>query len=140
MLVTVALLIIGLLAITAIMPYDRVTWFMEVTPVLRAWPVLIVTYRRFPLTSLLYVLIFLHAIILIIGGAYTYARVPLGFWLQDLFSLHRNQYDRIGHFFQGFVPALVARGILLRGKHITGRRMITFLSLCVAMAVSAWSN
>ncbi len=138
MLVTLAVLIIGLLAITAIMPYDRATWFMEVMPVLIAWPVLILTYRRFPLTSLLYFLIFLHAIILIIGGAYTYARVPLGFWLQDLFSFHRNHYDRIGHFFQGFVPALVAREILLRGRHITGRRMVFFVSLCVAMAVSAW--
>ncbi len=138
MLVLFAFLIFCLLAVTAVSPYDRLTWLMEVAPVLIAGTVLVLTSPRFPLTSLLYILIFLHAIVLIVGGAYTYARVPLGFWLQDLFSFSRNHYDRIGHFFQGFVPALVAREILLRGKHITGRRMIGFLSLCVAMAVSAW--
>ncbi len=136
-LVTFVILIISLLAATALRPYDRVTWLMEVAPVLIAGPVLVLTYRGFPLTPLLYLLIFLHAIVLITGGAYTYARVPLGFWLQDLFSFSRNHYDRIGHFFQGFVPALVAREILIRGRHVTGRRMVFFLSICVAMAFSA---
>jgi putative membrane protein len=98
----------------------------------------VLTYRRFPLTSLLYVLIFLHAIVLITGGAYTYARVPFGFWLEDVFSFSRNPYDRIGHFFQGFVPVLLAREILLRGRYVSNRRMAVFLSLCVAMAISAW--
>ncbi len=138
MLAILALLILGLLAVTAVRPYDRLTWFMEVAPVLIAGPVLVLTYRRFPLTSLLYILIFLHATVLITGGAYTYARVPFGFWLQNLFSFGRNNFDRIGHFFQGFVPALVAREILIRGRHVAGRRMVAFLSLCVAMAVSAW--
>lgn len=118
--------------------YDRITWFMEVLPVLIAAPVLWLTRRRFPLSALLYALIVVHALILIVGGTYTYARVPLGFWLQDLFSLARNPYDKIGHFAQGFVPAMVAREILIRGGHVAGRRMAAFLAICVAMAISAW--
>jgi putative membrane protein len=138
---TVALLLlstIGLLAITGIGPYDRGTWLMEVAPVLIAVPVLGFTYRRFPLTTFLYALIALHAVVLMCGGAYTYARVPLGFWLQDMLSLSRNPYDRIGHFMQGLVPALVARELLIRGGYLTNRRMAAFLCLCVAMAISAW--
>ncbi len=128
----------GLLAATAVRPYDRATWLMETAPVLIALPLLVLTYRRFPLTPLLYVLIFLHAIVLITGGAYTYARVPLGFWLEDLFHFSRNNYDRIGHFFQGLAPALLAREILLRRGYVTNRRMASFLAVCFAMAVSAW--
>jgi putative membrane protein len=127
-----------LLLVSGSYPYDRATWLMEVTPILIASPVLVLTYRRFPLSSFLYVLIFIHAIILIVGGAYTYARVPLGFWLQDLLSLSRNPYDKIGHFAQGFVPALLAREILLVGCYVTSRRMAGFLSITVAMAISAW--
>jgi len=97
-----------------------------------------VTYRRLPLTTLLYVLIALHALVLMLGGAYTYARVPLGFWLQRLMDLERSPYDRIGHFMQGFVPALLAREILLRGQYVSGGRMSAFLSGCVALAVSAF--
>jgi putative membrane protein len=137
-LIILCIVVVVLLVATAINPYDRTTWLMEVAPVLLAAPILVLTYRRFPLTSLLYMLIFFHAIVLIIGGAYTYARVPLGFWLQDLFSFSRNHYDRIGHFFQGFVPALAAREILLRNRFLTNRRMAGLLSLCVAMAISAW--
>lgn len=132
------LLVMGLMAITAISPYDRSTWLMEVAPILIAAPVLLFTYRRFPLTTILYILIALHAVVLICGGAYTYARVPLGYWLQEFFSLSRNPYDRIGHFMQGFVPALVAREVLIRGGYVTNRRMTTFLCLCIAMAISAW--
>ena len=128
----------GLLVFTAVNPYDRVTWFMEVAPVMIALPLLVMTYRRFPLTPLLYFLIFLHAIILITGGAYTYARVPLGFWFQDLFLFSRNNYDRLGHFFQGLVPALAAREILLRRGYVSNRRMASLLAICVAMAMSAW--
>jgi putative membrane protein len=87
---------------------------------------------------LLYVLIFIQATILIVGGAYTYARVPLGFWIEDALSLSRNPYDKIGHFMQGFVPFLVTREILLQGGYLTSRRMAAFLSVCVAMAISAW--
>jgi putative membrane protein len=125
------------LVVSGIHPYDRATWWMEVAPVLVAAPILIATYERFPLTGLLYALITVHALVLILGGAYTYARVPLGFWLQDWLGLERNPYDRIGHFMQGFVPALIAREILLRGGYVAGRRMAAFLSGCVALAVSA---
>jgi putative membrane protein len=130
--------VLGALVVSGIQPYDRATWLMEVAPVLIAAPILLATYRRFPLTSLLYALICVHALVLILGGAYTYARVPLGFWLQDLLELERNPYDRIGHFMQGFVPAMVAREILVRNRYVSGKSMAAFLSLCVALAVSAF--
>ena len=136
-LVVSGLVVLLALIVSGIDPYDRPTWFLEVLPVLIAYPVLFATYRRFPLTTLLYVLISLHALVLILGGAYTYARVPLGFWLQDFFDLHRNPYDKIGHFMQGFVPALIAREIFLRGAYVSGARMAAFLSVCVALAISA---
>ncbi len=138
MLIVFLFLLCCLLAVSGIRPYDRATWLMETAPVFIALPILILTYRRFPLTSLLYVLIFLHATVLITGGAYTYARVPLGFWAQDLFHLGRNNYDRLGHFFQGLVPALAAREVLLRRGYVSNRRMAAFLAICFAMAVSAW--
>jgi putative membrane protein len=129
--------VLAALVVSGIQPYDRATWWMEVAPVLIAAPLLVITHRRYPLTPLLYALIFVHALVLILGGAHTYARVPLGFWLQDLLALERNPYDRIGHFMQGFVPAMVAREILLRGSFVVGARMVGFLSVCVALAVSA---
>ena len=125
------------LVVSGIHPHDRATWWMEVAPVLIAVPILIATYERFPLTGLLYALIAAHALVLILGGAYTYARVPLGFWLQDWFGFERNPYYRIGHLMQGFVPALIAREILLRGGYVAGRRMAAFVSGCIALAVSA---
>jgi putative membrane protein len=126
-----------LLALSGARPYDRATWFMEVLPVIVALPVLWLSYRSFPLTTLLYVCIFIHAAVLMLGGAYTYARVPLGFQLADLLGLSRNPYDKIGHFFQGFVPALVAREILIRGNTVRGRRMLAFVVVCVVLAISA---
>jgi len=132
-----AITVFAALVASGIHPYDRGTWLLEVAPVLIAAPVLAATWRRFPLTALLYVLICVHALILILGGAYSYARVPLGYWLQELFSLARNPYDRVGHFAQGLVPVLLAREILLRGGYVTGRRMAAFLSVCVALAASA---
>lgn len=134
-LASVALLI--LLAVSGTNPYDRGTWLLEVLPVIIALPLLWFSYRRFPLTTLLYVGIFLHACVLMLGGAYTYARVPLGFELQEMFDLARNPYDKIGHFFQGFVPALAAREILIRGRYVRGRWMLPFLVICVVLAVSA---
>jgi putative membrane protein len=125
------------LAASAVAPHDRATWLLEVAPVLVVLPLLWLTRHRFPLTALLYFLVALHALVLIYGGAYTYARVPLGFWLQDLLGLERNPYDRIGHFMQGFVPALAAREILLRGGYLTGGKMAAFLCICLALAVSA---
>lgn len=123
---------------SGIAPYDRLTWFMEVLPVLIAAPVLVATRGRLPLTTLVYVLIALHGLILIYGGAYTYARVPAGFWLQELFGFVRNPYDRIGHLAQGFVPAIVARELLLRVFGITGRKILFFLVTCIALAISAF--
>ncbi|OGS91485.1 MAG: hypothetical protein A2Z95_09370 [Gallionellales bacterium GWA2_60_18] len=130
-------IVLAALVLSGIAPYDHLTWLLEVAPVLIAAPLLATTWRRFPLTTLLYVLIALHALVLIYGGAYTYARVPLGFWMQDLFDLGRNPYDKIGHFMQGFAPALIAREILLRGGFVSGRRMAAFLCVCVALAISA---
>lgn len=131
------LLLLVLLGWSGWQPYDRVTWVMEVAPVFIALPLLWASYRRFPLSTLLYVCIFLHACVLMLGGAYTYARVPLGFALQDWLQLQRNPYDKIGHFMQGFVPALVAREILLRGAFVQGRRMLAFVCVCIVLAISA---
>lgn len=132
-----AVTLVALLVASGLHPHDRTTWWLEVAPVLIVLPVLAVTHRRFPLTPLLYALIFMHAVILMAGGAYTYARVPLGFWLQDVLHTARNPYDRIGHLAQGFVPAIAAREILLRGGHVRSRGMLAFLVVCVVLAVSA---
>jgi putative membrane protein len=136
-LIALAILVLGLLAYSGLHPYDRATWALEVFPVVVAMPVMVASYRRFPLTTLLYVCIALHAVVLMIGGAYTYARVPIGFQLAELLHIERNPYDKIGHLFQGFVPALVAREILIRGRYVNGRRMLNFLVVCVVMAISA---
>ena len=105
-----ALVLIG----SGIRPFDRATWWLEVAPVLIGAPVLVATFSRFRLSPLLYRLLFLHAVILMVGGHYTYARVPIGFWVQDGFDLSRNHYDRLGHLAQGFIPAILAREILIR--------------------------
>jgi putative membrane protein len=110
---------------------------LEVFPVVIAAPLLYFTWPRFPLTPLAYRLIFIHALILMLGGHYTYAHVPLGFWLQDLFGFARNPYDRIGHFAQGFVPAIIAREILLRTTALRPGKMLFFLICCVCLAISA---
>lgn len=128
---------LALLAVSGWHPYDRTTWILEVVPIFIALPVLCLTYRRFPLTPLLYALVFLHAGVLMLGGAYSYARVPLGFQIQDLLALGRNPYDKIGHFFQGLVPALVAREIFIRTGAVRGRKMRAFLVVCVVLAISA---
>jgi putative membrane protein len=128
---------LGLLLLSGWQPHDRATWAMEVAPVFIVLPLLWLTQRNYPLTTLLYVLIFVHACVLMLGGAYTYARVPLGFQMQELMQLSRNPYDKIGHFFQGFVPAIAAREILLRGQHVQGRRMLAFIVVCIVMAISA---
>ena len=126
-----------LLAISAYRPYEMATWWMEVAPIFIAAPILLATYRRFPLTPLVYTLIFVHACILILGGHYTYARVPLGFWIQDLFGFARNHYDRLGHLAQGFIPAMVAREILLRRTPLRPGHWVFFLVCCVCLAISA---
>jgi putative membrane protein len=131
----VALLV--LLGISGLHPYDRTTWVLEVFPIFIALPVMALTYRRFPLTPMLYVLIFLHAVVLMVGGTYTYARVPLGFEIANLLHLNRNPYDKLGHFMQGFVPALAAREILLRGGYVQWRKMLAFIVTCIVLAISA---
>ena len=135
----VVLLVLGLVAlvISRIQPYDRATWVMEVAPIFIAVPILVATALRFPLTPLVYRLIFVHALILVVGGHYTYARVPLGYWAQHIVGLARNDYDRLGHFAQGFVPALVARELLLRLTPLRAGKWVFFLVTCVALAISA---
>jgi putative membrane protein len=125
------------LIISGIAPRERSTWWMEIFPILLGAPILAATYRRFPLTPLVYRLLFLHALILMLGGHYTYAKVPLGFWMEHLFGFTRNQYDRIGHFAQGFVPALLAREILLRRTPLRPGGWLFFLVTCVCLAISA---
>lgn len=125
------------LVVSGIQPHDRITWLLEVAPVLIGAPILWSTYQRFRLTPLVYRLLFLHALILIVGGHYTYAQVPVGFWVQDLLDLSRNHYDRIGHFAQGFIPAILAREILLRASPLTRGRWLFFLVTCVCLAFSA---
>ena len=129
--------LLALLAVSGWRPYDRPTWALEVAPVVIALPILWTTYGRFPLTTLVYACIFAHAVVLIVGGAYTYARVPFGFQIAELFGMHRNPYDKIGHFFQGFVPALVTREILIRGDYVSGRRMLAFVVVAIVLAISA---
>ena len=129
--------VLAALLASGIAPYDRPTWLLEVFPVLIAIPLLWATRRRFELTPLVYGLIALHALVLILGGAHTYARVPLGFTLQEWFGLARNPYDRIGHFMQGFVPAMIAREILLRTSPLQAGKWLAFLVVCVCLAISA---
>jgi putative membrane protein len=129
--------LLTLLVLSGLHPYDRTTWWLEIAPILIVLPILIATHRRFPLTTLAYGLLFVHAVILMVGGAYTYARVPLGFALKALLHTARNPYDKIGHFAQGFVPALLAREILVRGRHVRTRGMLTFLVVCIVLAISA---
>ncbi|HXO19176.1 MAG TPA: DUF2238 domain-containing protein [Thermoanaerobaculia bacterium] len=124
------------LVVSAVGPYDRTTWWLEVFPILLGVPLLVATYRRFPLTPLAYRLLFVHALILMIGGHYTYARVPLGEWMRHAFAFHRNHYDRIGHFAQGFVPAILAREVLLRRSPLVRGKWLTFLVVCVCMTIS----
>jgi putative membrane protein len=122
---------------SAIHPHDGFTWFLEVAPALIALPILFFTYKKFPLTPLLYGLILLHAIVLMVGGHYTYAEVPLFNWLRDTFDLGRNYYDRIGHFVQGFVPAMIAREILLRKQIVRGKGWLFFMVCCICLSISA---
>lgn len=137
MLCCAAFILMLILIISGIHPFDRGTWVMEVVPVVIVLPILFATYSRFPLTNLLYSLIFFHAIVLILGGAYTYARVPLGFEIAQWLGLDRNPYDKIGHFMQGFVPAIAAREILLRKQILIKGKMLTFIVICIVLAISA---
>ena len=135
----VILLILTLvcLAISRIGAAEPGTWILEVFPIFLAIPLLVATAKRFPLTPLAYRLLFVHALILMVGGHYTYAKVPLGFWVQDALHLARNHYDRLGHLAQGFVPAIIAREVLLRRSPLQRGKWLFFLVTCVCLAVSA---
>lgn len=136
--ITLLLLVITGLVFSGIEPKESFTWFLEVVPVMIALPLLILTVKQFPLTPLVYWLIAIHAIILMIGGHYTYAEVPVGFWVQDWLDLSRNPYDRLGHLAQGFVPAVVAREILLRRSPLVVGKWLFFLVVCICLAISAF--
>ena len=132
------LILVGFaLTLSGLAPYDRTTWWLEIFPILIGVPILVATYRRFPLTTLLYTLLAVHALILMVGGHYTYARVPLGFWVQDLLGLARNHYDRVGHFAQGFIPAILVREVLLRTSPLRPGRWLFVLVTAVCLAFSA---
>ncbi len=135
----IALVVAGvlLLLLSGTHPHDRLTWWMETAPAWIALPLLLATHRHFPLTPLACWLIFLHAIVLIVGGHYTYARVPLGFWVQDWLGLSRNHSDRLGHLMQGFAPAIVVREILLRRSPLHAGKWLFFLTTSVCLAISA---
>ena len=122
---------------SAMAPADRLTWALEVAPVVIVLPILVVTYRYFVFTPLVYVLILIHALILLIGGHYTYAEVPWFNWLRDAYELSRNYYDRLGHFAQGFVPAMVAREILLKKSPLVPGRWLFFIVSCICLSISA---
>ncbi|MBI3654331.1 MAG: DUF2238 domain-containing protein [Acidobacteria bacterium] len=125
------------LIFSGIEPFDRTTWILEVFPVLIGMPLLLWFDNKHKVTMLLFALACLHFLVLMYGGAYSYARTPLGFWLQDIFHFSRNPYDRIGHFMQGFVPAILAREVLLRSAKIQSRKYLFLLCVCVCLAVSA---
>jgi putative membrane protein len=127
----------GAVVVSGVGPKDRPTWWMEVAPVVIAVPILWATRRRFPLTPLLYGLVAVHACVLSLGGHYTYAEVPLGYWVRDALGLARNHYDRLGHLMQGFVPALVAREVLLRTSPLRPGRWLFTIVTSIALAISA---
>jgi putative membrane protein len=128
---------IVLLALSRVGAVEPGTWLLEIAPILLIAPILVLTARRFPLTPLVYRLLFVHALILMLGGHYTYAKVPLGFWAQDAFGLARNHYDRLGHLAQGFIPAMLAREVLLRRSPLTRGKWLGFLVVCICLALSA---
>jgi putative membrane protein len=134
LLLIVALVLTGVSRIGALEPG---TWLLEVAPILVIAPILVLTARRFPLTPLVYRLLFVHALILMLGGHYTYAKVPLGFWVQDALGLARNHYDRLGHFAQGFIPAMLTREVLLRRSPLVRGKWLAFLVVSVCLAFSA---
>lgn len=126
------------LAWSAVKPRDTFTWVLEVTPALAGFIILLFTYRGFRFTDFVYTLICLHCVILFVGGHYTYAEVPLFHWIAKVTGGVRNNYDKLGHFAQGFIPALIARELLMRLKVVRGRVWVGFLVVCIALAISAF--
>jgi len=135
--ILVALFFAGLL-ISAIQPHDYFTWILEVAPAIIGLLVLLITYRSFRLTDLTYVLILCHCYILFIGGHYTYAEVPLFDWIKEVFHQSRNNYDKVGHFAQGFVPAMIVRELFIRKEIVRPGRWLSFLTICVCISISVF--
>jgi putative membrane protein len=134
-------LLISLFAVlvwSAIKPHDYFTWFLEVLPALLAVAILAFFYNRFRFTDLVYVVVWFHCIVLMVGAKYTYAEVPLGYYVSDLFGWSRNNYDKVGHFMQGFSPALIAREVFIRKNIVNGKWWTLFLSVAVPLAFSAF--
>jgi putative membrane protein len=131
------ILVLAVFIWSGIRPSERFTWVLETFPVMIGLPILILTYRRFRFTPLVYTLIALHAIVLLIGGHYTYAKVPLFNWLRDEFHLSRNHYDRLGHFIQGFVPAMIARELLIRTSPLRSGKWLFVIVLGMCLGLSA---
>jgi len=123
---------------SGVKPHDFFTWFLEVLPALIALIILIITYKYFKFTRFIYWLILIHAIILMVGGHYTYAQVPLFNWIRDAFNLTRNHYDKVGHFVQGFVPAIIVREILIRKSPLKPGKWLFFIVVSICLAVSAF--
>jgi putative membrane protein len=133
-----AICLLIILGTSFIFTLDRLTWLLEIFPILIGLPILVFTYNRLPLTSLVYWLLVIHSIILAVGGTYTYAKVPLGFWMQDWFGFERNNYDKIGHFAQGFIPAILAREILIRTSPLKKGKWLSFIVVSICLAISAF--
>ncbi|MFA5323695.1 MAG: DUF2238 domain-containing protein [Smithella sp.] len=136
------LILLGIVSVfwiwSGINPHDtRLTWFLETFPFMIALPMMLITYKRFRLTDLVYTLIAIHAMILMLGGHYSYAKVPLGFWMEDLFGWTRNNYDKIGHFMQGFGPAIYTREIMARTSPLKRGKWLGFVAVAVPLAFSA---
>jgi putative membrane protein len=132
------LVFFSVLVWSAIAPADRLTWWLEVLPAILGFAILVGTRKRFPLTELLYVLILIHAVILMVGGHYTYAEVPAGDWLRDLVGGSRNNYDKLGHLAQGFIPAIIAREILVRNRVVLHKGWLAYLVICIVLSFSAF--
>ena len=132
-----SILTLIILITSFIVSFDRTIWWLEVFPVLLGLPVLFFTYKRFPLTKLIYILLIIHFIIIAVGGIYTYEKVPLGYWMQDWFGFSRNNYDKIGHFAQGFIPALLVREILLRTSSLKQGKWLNFIVVSVCLSISS---
>lgn len=127
-----------ILLTSLVLANSKTNWVLEVFPILIGFPVLFFTYREFRFTDLVYALLIIHFIILAVGAVYTYAEVPLGYWMQDWFGFSRNNYDKIGHFAQGFIPALLARELLIRTSPLRPGKWLAFIVLCVCLAISAF--
>lgn len=134
---TLLFVVLLVLLWSGINPHDRFTWFLEVMPAIIGIIILLLTYSRFRFSNLVYFLIAIHMIILMVGGHYTYAEVPLFNWIRDTFDLSRNHYDRIGHLAQGFIPAMISREILLRLSPLKRGKLLNFIIVCICLAISA---